>query len=376
MTDTNVAVQQKHPLVVLRERLESRRDELKNSLPSDIKPERFIRAITTAAQINPDLLACSFASLWIACMRACRDGLLPDGVEGAIVPYKERATWIPMYRGLLKKFQQSGEFKWITAGLVYQGDQFEHYIDQHGEHFRHTPSDKFGDTVNITKVYALATTKNGGSFIAVLPIAEINKIRKSSRATREDSPWNAWPEEMMKKTALRRLSKMLPTAPQFDEEDEEPEAPVHLREVTSDLPRPSGAAAALDAFASSDAGSSDSQGAPSTGWSDEQGGGAPSEQASVRSQPASAGATTDAPKDTSQESSNPGPKDSTPKDSTPKAKAEYDPIAVAYKRGQGAKAGGQNRKQLPAEYRDPARDPEADAWLAGYDGQAMPGAKS
>ena len=97
MSDTGIisaTAQQKHPLVIFRERLEARRDELKNALPSDIPVDRFIRAIITSAQINPDILACQWQSLWLACMRACRDGLLPDGREGAIVPFKDQATWI------------------------------------------------------------------------------------------------------------------------------------------------------------------------------------------------------------------------------------------------------------------------------------------
>jgi hypothetical protein len=57
MTDTNVAtIQQKPPIVVLRERFLARRDELKNAL-TDVDPDHFIRAVVTAAQINPDILA-------------------------------------------------------------------------------------------------------------------------------------------------------------------------------------------------------------------------------------------------------------------------------------------------------------------------------
>lgn len=342
MTDTSVAVQQQkgqHPLVVLRERLESRKGELRSALPSDINPDRFIRALMTSAQINPDILACSWNSLWLACMRACRDGLLPDGVEGAIVPYKEKATWIPMYRGLLKKFQESGKFKWITANVVYEGDEFSHWIDEYGEHLKHVPSDRYD--VPVQRVYAMATTKDGGVFVTVMPIGEINKIRGMSKARRDDSPWQQWPQEMMKKTALRRISKMLPSAPQLDEEDEE-EAPAQLRDVTSMEPRQRmTAASALDAIGGSSA------------LADEQSDGAhPIEERGddVRSSPADSGAATAEPQAT-------------------------DPILLAYQRGQDAKKAGQDRKTLPQDYRDPSRDSEATAWLAGFDGQPQPNSK-
>ena len=117
MTDQNVATIQKPPIVVMRERLEARTEELKSAL-MDIRPEQFIRAVITSATINPDLQACSWQSLWLACMRACRDDLLPDGRQGAIVPFKDKATWIPMYQGLLLRAWRTGRFKWIGANIV------------------------------------------------------------------------------------------------------------------------------------------------------------------------------------------------------------------------------------------------------------------
>jgi recombination protein RecT len=234
MTDVTTLPTNKPPLMVLRERLEQRKIEIKNALPSDVSVDAFIRAAITSAQLNPEILACSWQSLWTACLRACRDGLLPDGVEGAIVPYKSTATWIPMYPGLLRRFRRSGQFKWVTAGVVRDGETFEHWITQDGEHFRHIPGESV--TAPIKQIYALATTKDGGVFVAVLPLAEANKIRNMSRATREDAPWKQWPEEMYKKTAIRRLAKLLPSARDIIGEDDIPEVPLAV--VASNEPAP------------------------------------------------------------------------------------------------------------------------------------------
>ena len=257
-TDLAPAFVNRSPIVVLRERLEARRDELKNALPSDISPDRFIRAIITSTQINPDILACQWQSLWLACMRACRDGLLPDGREGAIVPFKSQATWIAMYQGLLKRFRRSGTFRWVKADVVRQGEEFYHFVDEHGEHIRHTPGDNFESP--IVKVYAMATTKDGGIFVNVMSIAEANKIKAMSKATRDDAPWKVWPEEMLKKTALRRLSKVLPAEGDLIDDDLDAfEAPA-LAPAAAEQPRAKarelfdqslGAAAALDQFAAS-----------------------------------------------------------------------------------------------------------------------------
>jgi hypothetical protein len=51
--------------------------------------------------------------------------------------------------------------------------------------------------------------------------------------------------------------------------------------------------------------------------------------------------------------------------------AADDPLAVAHRRGQEAKASGAQRKSLPPEYRAPPRDAEAKAWQRGFDGKPL-----
>src|SRR5262245_7340046 len=109
MTNTNLAaVDSRPPMVVLRDRLQTREAEIRAA--SEIPPEKFIRAVMTSVSLNQEILGCSWPSVWQACLRALRDGLLPDGVDAAIVPYKTTATYIPMYQGLLRRFRRSGQF--------------------------------------------------------------------------------------------------------------------------------------------------------------------------------------------------------------------------------------------------------------------------
>ena len=253
MTDTGytAVATQKHPLMVYAERFDARTEEIKNMLPPGISPERFKRACRTAAQLNPEILGCSWSSIWNSAAKACRDGLLPDGVHAAFVPYKGVCAYLPMVRGRLLQFQQSGAAKWVTAQCVYEGDEFAHYIDEHGEHLRHTPSDVFDDK-KIVRAYAMATTKDSAVFIRVMPRAEIDKHRSFSRTKRDDAPWVVHYAEMAKKTVLHGLAKMLPNAPMLEDEsydDDEEETRPQLAAVNPNRER--GAAAALDAFAGS-----------------------------------------------------------------------------------------------------------------------------
>jgi recombination protein RecT len=216
MSDVAVAEKpQVHPVTALENSFNRRADELRRALPAHISTDHFIRVVTTAVQLNLDLLTCDRTSLWNECLKCAQDGLLPDNREAALIPFKSKVTYIPMVYGLLKKFRNSGQFKWVDADIVYQGDEFHHYKDETGPHFKHTPGDE-RDPKKIRRIYATATTKDGGFFIEDMTPSEVQKRRNMSRASREDAPWNKWPEEMMKKTALRSLAKLLPMSSDID----------------------------------------------------------------------------------------------------------------------------------------------------------------
>jgi len=105
-------------IIALRAELGKLHPELAAALPAHIPVERFARIVMTAIMSNLDLVNCDRRSLWNACMRAAQDGLLPDGREGVIVPFKivgrKMAQWMPMISGLRKRARQSGE---ISTGL-------------------------------------------------------------------------------------------------------------------------------------------------------------------------------------------------------------------------------------------------------------------
>ena len=176
MATTAVAEKTVNPMETLRGQLERRKDELQRALPQHMPPERFIRVVLTAVQINADLLTVNRQSLWNSCLRAAQDGLLPDGREGAIVPFRDNndrsptkgqsvAQWMPMTYGLLKRFRNSGQFKSITANIVREGDQFSYWVDETGEHLRHEPA---SDTGKPIKAYAVAALKGGGAMAKVM----------------------------------------------------------------------------------------------------------------------------------------------------------------------------------------------------------------
>jgi recombination protein RecT len=189
--------------------------EFAKTLPSHIDVKKFMRVTMTAIQNNPSILGADRSSLYSACMKAAQDGLLPDGREAALVPYGQTVQYMPMIGGLLKKARNSGEIASINAVMVYTGDEFEYWIDERGEHIKHKPN---LDTDRGQKrlVYATAQTKDGGVYIEVMTQEQVMAVRNVSRS--KGGPWSGpFEDEMWRKTALRRLTKRLPSSTDLDQ---------------------------------------------------------------------------------------------------------------------------------------------------------------
>ena len=324
-------------ITILRDRLLARRTEIEHALEgSGISADRFIRTAVTAATHQPELVSdVSFQSLWQALLEACSDNLLPDRRQGVIIPFKGKAKWIPMYRGLIDRFEQSGEYKWIGCGLHRQDDrEFDVWLDEHGQHFMHRPGPGKGKVI---ETYAAAITKSGGFFVSVVNEDDMTHIRSVSRARGDDSPWNQWTDQMRLKTALRRLCKLLPVPHGLDElisrdDEEQDEAPAAQPKKLS---RPRGAAQALEQFAEE----RDEPEQPLPGGEPEQ----PADQF-------------------------PG---DVPLDQPAGEEIPFVRIETAHERGREAKRTGMKRTAIPGEYREAGREGEVDAWRAGWDGKPL-----
>jgi phage RecT family recombinase len=191
-------------------------ERLVSALPSTITLRQFVTTVLTACTIEPKLLNCDRQSLFLACMKSARDGLLPDGREAALVPFNESqddgpprkvVTYIPMFPGLLKKVRNSGELASLSANAVYEHDQFEYELGD-DERIVHKPKIG-GPRGKIVAAYAIAKTKAGGIYRRVLGEDDIKLIKAFSKAKK--GPWHGpFESEMWIKSAIRRLSKILP----------------------------------------------------------------------------------------------------------------------------------------------------------------------
>jgi len=233
--------------------LELGKAEFKKALPAHVSIDKFIRVVTTAI-INNDYLMekASMPSIMGAAIKAAQDGLMPDGREAAIVPFKGNAQYMPMIAGILKKVRNSGELSSITSQTIHEKDEFEFYVDEKGEHLMHKPN-MLEDRGEMRGAYALATTKDGAAYIEVMTMDELNAVRKQSSS--KNGPWTGpFKNEMYRKTVLKRLAKRLPMSTDLEHtmraDDDmmdfnkppavEPEivTPVDPEPVTKDLNKP------------------------------------------------------------------------------------------------------------------------------------------
>jgi recombination protein RecT len=200
--------------------LERMKPQFMAALPSHIKPERLIRIILTTVNKTPELLECTPASLLGGLMQCAQLGLEPDGVLGQayLIPFRNKGIkevqLIPGYKGLIKLAYQSGEVGHITARVVREKDKFNYWYGL-DEGIEHTPW-RGSDAGPLVAAYAWASIKGIESKqFVVLERWEVDAIRARSKSG-DKGPWVTDYEEMAKKSALRRLCKMLPASVEKD----------------------------------------------------------------------------------------------------------------------------------------------------------------
>lgn len=178
--------------------------QIARALPAHLKPDRFIRVAITALSKIPKLRECTPESFMKSLLDLSAFGLEPDGRRAYLIPYGKECTLIVSYMGLVELIRRSGEVASIRAETVCEKDVFS-WVNGEITH----EVDWRQDRGKVQAVYAEAVLKSGERQTATMTLAEVEAIRKRSKAG-NSGPWQTDFAEMAKKTAVRRLSKMLP----------------------------------------------------------------------------------------------------------------------------------------------------------------------
>ena len=197
------------PLVAMQGTLEKMADKFREALPPTMDESKFISVLKLTLNKNPKLLQADKNSLMQTFMRAAQDGLYLDGREAAAVQYGQSVQYIPMVEGMIKVLHNSGLIKTISAEVVYENDLFDYELGTKPQ-LTHKPL-IVGDRGKPICVYAIAVTTNGGEYMELMNMQEIEKCRAVSKASSSPhSPWVKWFDQMAKKTVMHRIAKRLP----------------------------------------------------------------------------------------------------------------------------------------------------------------------
>jgi phage RecT family recombinase len=204
--------------------IRQRRGQIEAVLPPDVAYTKFEAALQMAIRREPRLLKCYLPSVIKAAIQSAYDGLLPDGNQAVIlysnnkVPgtaengkraeFRLEARYQSMVYGLRLKLAQAGAVTFIDAIVVFTKEPFR-YVRGLQPVLEHEPildPERRGDPI---ATYAVATLPDGTKVFDVLNKMEVMAARDVAKTKNVwDGPFGL---EMWKKTAIRRLSKAVPT---------------------------------------------------------------------------------------------------------------------------------------------------------------------
>jgi recombination protein RecT len=202
----------------LKAMIEQSQSKFAEVAPKWLSVERLIRLALAARSRNPKLAECTAESFLLFCMRCAETGLEPIGAGGAWpVPYfngKTKQTevqFIPDWRGLIQLAKKTEQIKHAYAEVVKEGDEISirkgddpschHVIATKGR----------GQTIG---AYCIVTLPDDSKHIEWMDMEDLNSIQERSKA-KDTGPWKTDPDEMRKKTVVRRALKPFASSPEM-----------------------------------------------------------------------------------------------------------------------------------------------------------------
>lgn len=143
-----------------------------------------------------------------AIMQAAEVGLAIDGRLAHVVDFGGRAVLNIDYKGLIAVARRSGQIYDIYADTVGMNDQIELYRQDADSFLKHVPGlDSRGETRGayaIIKFRERVMGKREWRY-EYMTREQLDAVKAVAKA--QNGPWKTWPDEMRKKTVIRRALK-------------------------------------------------------------------------------------------------------------------------------------------------------------------------
>lgn len=233
-------IEEYEPLLVYLRKMTGYWDRL---LPAHIPHDQFISAVFTALYDDKtlkNLAKGNHQSLLHSLMMAAHFGLVPDGVQAALVPFKGRIQFMPMYQGLIDLMHVGGGVTKVEFDRIYEGEKFQlRRGAPYPDDFWHEPDisvSQYDDSRRCLAAYAYAMLPSGerSQVVTMSPEdalyiaarfsqsyqAAENKRREDPEGFKKNpghtdyhSPWHDNFPPMHKKTVAKQLAKVIRTNP-------------------------------------------------------------------------------------------------------------------------------------------------------------------
>lgn len=230
-TNNLPAVQENKQVLRLREVLVANEARLAQNITGALRLNEVINGTIELARSDTKLARCEPETVLLGVLSACQLGLSLNRNLGHayLVPFKNgyltkrmerdvyEALFLIGYKGLLHMIRGADpNIHSVSATIVYDSEPFAiRGGDQRG--IDHTPDPDKPSLDHYRGAYSIITYKDGSApDFEYMSRVEIEKIRAASKAS-DDGPWKSWPEEMIRKTVMRRHCKRLPLIPKVAE---------------------------------------------------------------------------------------------------------------------------------------------------------------
>ncbi len=193
--------------------------------------DRVVKVSLLAASRQPKLFQCTAQSFLQSVIKGAELGLEFGGTtqQGFLVPYKNgflskkmnrdvyECQFIPGYRGFIELAYRAGNVNFIDVQLVYEKDDFDYGFDYgtgKSPFIHHKPNLRGDRGVLVCGYSVIILTDSPLPKIDFMTAAELEQIHQCSKS-KDDGPWVTFPDQMQKKSVIRRSIKWIRTTPEL-----------------------------------------------------------------------------------------------------------------------------------------------------------------
>ena len=161
----------------------------------------------TEDSVRQSLMSCAMVGL----------SLNPSLGFAYLVPYNNQdkqvieCTLSVSYKGMMNIVERSDEIQWVKAKVVYENEPFE-YLEGTTTTISHKIIREHTKRGKMIGAYCIAKLKNNDLAVEYMDEEQIARVKSKAKTntTKVSSPWVMFPEEMWKKSVVRRAWKYWP----------------------------------------------------------------------------------------------------------------------------------------------------------------------